>query len=332
MSTYENLHGRRVNVVSSNPSNPKEGEVWYNSTLGQLKGYLLGTGAWASGNNFPTPIQASAGFGTQTAAVSAGGTPSPTLNLKTYHYDGTNWTAANDMARASGSPYNDAYSTGSGTQTAGWVAGGGYPTPTALTENYDGTNWTASAAMPANRRGGNCSGPQTAGLYSGGLQPPAVSTTYEYDGEGWTTGGSLNTARTNAGGSHVNGSQTAGLIVAGNSPSQTNKTEEYNGTAWSEVTNYPLTVSYLGYAGSQTAALMFGGYTSPGPDLRTTVSYDGTNWTSQANMVNGRLLYHTNAGTSTAAVVFGGEDSSTGVINSTEEFTAPVETRTLTTG
>ena len=36
MSTYENLHGRRVNVVSSNPSNPKDGEVWYNSTLGLL--------------------------------------------------------------------------------------------------------------------------------------------------------------------------------------------------------------------------------------------------------------------------------------------------------
>ena len=71
MSTYENLHGRRVNVVSSNPSNPKEGEVWYNSTLGQLKGYLLGTGTWASGNNFPANIQASAGFGTQTAAVSS---------------------------------------------------------------------------------------------------------------------------------------------------------------------------------------------------------------------------------------------------------------------
>ena len=51
MSTYENLHGRRVNVVSSNPSNPKEGEVWYNSTLGLLKGYVLGPATVASANN-----------------------------------------------------------------------------------------------------------------------------------------------------------------------------------------------------------------------------------------------------------------------------------------
>ena len=51
MSTYENLHGRRVNVVSSNPSNPKEGEVWYNSTLGLLKGYVLSPATMSSGGN-----------------------------------------------------------------------------------------------------------------------------------------------------------------------------------------------------------------------------------------------------------------------------------------
>ena len=39
MSTYKELYGFRVEVVSSNPSNPLEGEVWYNSTLGQLKGF-----------------------------------------------------------------------------------------------------------------------------------------------------------------------------------------------------------------------------------------------------------------------------------------------------
>ena len=53
MSTYENLHGTRVNVVSTNPSNPKDGEVWYNSTLGQLKGYVLGTAAWSAGGAAP---------------------------------------------------------------------------------------------------------------------------------------------------------------------------------------------------------------------------------------------------------------------------------------
>ena len=62
MSTYENLYRRRVNVVSSNPSNPKEGEVWYNSTLGQLKGYVLGTGTWSSGGSYPAAYQGGIGF------------------------------------------------------------------------------------------------------------------------------------------------------------------------------------------------------------------------------------------------------------------------------
>ena len=77
MSTYDSLYGRRVNVVPSNPSNPKEGEVWYNSTLGQLKGYVLGTGAWASGGNLPQAIKAIRGCGLQTSALGfGGGTPS----------------------------------------------------------------------------------------------------------------------------------------------------------------------------------------------------------------------------------------------------------------
>ena len=289
--------------------------------------------AWASGGAYPAAFQGGIGFGLQTAAVGAGGTPSPTFNLKTFEYDGSSWTAGNDMARASGSPYTSAYSSGSGTLTAGWAAGGGYPSPNALTENYNGTNWTASAAMPANRRGGNCSGPQTAGLFFGGFAPPQVNTTYEYDGEGWTTGGAMGTARSNAGGSHVNASQTAGLAFAGNSPSQTSNVEEYNGTAWSEVNNYPISVSYVGYAGTQTDAIGFMGYTSPGPSFVTTFGYDGTSWSTRPNASTSRLNYHNNAGTAAAALVFGGEGSS-GNVSSTEEFTGVTETvtaKTLTT-
>ena len=74
MSTYENLHGTRVNVVSSNPSNPKEGEVWYNSTSGQLKGYVLGLGSFASGGTANTARDDLMGnVGTQTASLLGGG-------------------------------------------------------------------------------------------------------------------------------------------------------------------------------------------------------------------------------------------------------------------
>ncbi len=39
--------------------------------------------AWSTGGAYPAGYQGGAGFGTQTAAVGAGGTPSPVFNLKT---------------------------------------------------------------------------------------------------------------------------------------------------------------------------------------------------------------------------------------------------------
>ena len=92
MSTYENLHGTRVNVVSSNPSNPTEGEVWYNSTSGQLKGYVLGLGSFASGGTANTARDDLMGnVGTQTASLLGGGGPGTS---NTEEYDGTTWTTS----------------------------------------------------------------------------------------------------------------------------------------------------------------------------------------------------------------------------------------------
>ena len=322
MATYKEIKGTAVQSLTGDTSTI-EGQIWYSTPTGNLKLTAATTAdAWSTGGAYPAVFQGGAGFGTQTAAVGAGGTPSPVFNLKTFEYDGTSWTAGNNMSRTpTGSPYLSAYIAGSGTLTAGWAAGGGYPSQNNLTENYNGTSWTASATMPANRRGGNCTGPQAAGLYFGGNAPGAQAGTYEYDGEGWTAGGNLNTARTNAAGSGPTGSQTAALCFTGNSPSQTNKTEEYNGTSWTEVTVFPRSASYVGYAGSQTDAIGFSGYTSPGSSVTTTTAYDGTNWSSKPAMSTSRLMYHNNAGTASSALAFGGEGTS-GNINQTEEFSA----------
>ena len=99
MSTYENLYGRRVNVVSSNPSNPKEGEVWYNSTLGQLKGYVLGVGAWAAGTNLPSARGAGGGtrVGTKDAFAIFGAYISDPTGTETEEYNGTAWSGGGAM-------------------------------------------------------------------------------------------------------------------------------------------------------------------------------------------------------------------------------------------
>ena len=330
MSTYKDLVGKYVRSVSSDPT-AAYGEIWYNTTSNTFK-TAVSVFAWSSGGAYPVAIQSGAGFGTQTAAVGAGGTPPGNVGLKTFEYNGSSWTAVNNMSRTpTGSPYLSAYTSGSGTLTAGWAAGGGYPTAVNNVENYDGTTWTASAVLPATRGGGNSSGPQTAGLYFAGTtgSPPrgVLATTYEYDGEGWTAGGDLNTARTNAGSTGPTGSQTAALSFAGNTPGFTNKTEEYNGSSWTEVNAFPDSRSYVGYAGSQTDAIGFSGYN--GPALTTTKSYDGTNWSSAPSLSTGRLLYHTNAGTASAAVVFGGEGTT--VLTNTEEFSGTSTIQTVTT-
>src|SRR6056300_808128 len=69
----------------------------------------------------------------------------------------------------------------------------------------------------------------------------------------------------------------------------------------------------LGSAGTQTAALAFGGNTPPG--TAQTESYNGTNWT-ELNDLNTARAYLSGAGTTnTAALAFGGFPS-TGVTES----------------
>ena len=330
MAGYNTIRGLRVKYLSADPAGAEDGQVWYNSTTGNLRVEgIQGTAAWASGGNLPTPNQSAGGFGTQTAAVSAGGAPPTDYGLKTFEYDGSSWTAGNNMTRTptGGPPYISAGIKASGILTAGWAAGGGTPGTNAnnLTENYDGTNWTASATMPVNRVSGMASGPQTAGLYFTGYDGSDHATTSLYDGEAWTGGPSLNTARRDASGSGVYGSQTAALCFTGNTPPQTNKTEEYNGTAWTEVTVFPRSASYVGYAGSQTDLIAFSGYTAGGPAVTTTTGYDGTSWSSRPSMAAGRLFYGSNSGTGSNALAWGGE----GLTNATEEFTTPVETKNL---
>ena len=39
MATYISIKGATIQVIAGDPSNPVEGQVWYNSTAGTLKGY-----------------------------------------------------------------------------------------------------------------------------------------------------------------------------------------------------------------------------------------------------------------------------------------------------
>ena len=76
MSSYKEIVGQKITKVSSDPSNVETGQMWYNSTSGQLKGHVkVLSGSWASGgtlNTSPGRFQLG-GAGTQTAALAFGG-------------------------------------------------------------------------------------------------------------------------------------------------------------------------------------------------------------------------------------------------------------------
>ena len=70
----------------------------------------------------------------------------------------------------------------------------------------------------------------------------------------WATSAGLNTGRSTEGA----GTQTAGLVAGGTGI--TGKTEEYNGSGWAESGDLGTARYYTMSVGSQTAALVTGGY------------------------------------------------------------------------
>ena len=90
MAKYKDIHGFKIQNVSSDPPTSVAGDVWYNSTSGDLK-VNLGTpsGAWSTGGTLGTARNAASGSGTQTAALCFG---SLSNVADTELYNGTSWT------------------------------------------------------------------------------------------------------------------------------------------------------------------------------------------------------------------------------------------------
>jgi len=328
MTTYNQIAGRRVNFLSSDPTyvdTNSDGQVWYNSSTATLKSWLP-TGAWISGGSLNTARLGSGSAGTQTAASMFGGlvkVPAQSPTGATELYNGIVWTTS--PATMGTARYKIA---GVGTQTAALgFAGSAYPPvgPTVFnkseTESFNGTAWTAGGALPTAQNSIGGVGIQTAALAFGGsvYTPPGnttlKNTTYNYNGTSWTTSpATMNTARQSPGGA---GTQTAALAFGGYTTAYSAATESYNGSAWTTVNSLNTARSFVGSAGTQTAALTFGGSNAPGVSAATEL-WNGTTWTSNpTGLSTGRSLI-SGTGTQTTALGSGGE--TTTALASTEEW------------
>jgi len=320
MANYNTIRGLRVKYLSADPAGAEDGQVWYNSTTGNLRveGMVL-AGSWASGGAAPSGLASGSLAGVQTSAMmwggDTGGAP-PSWPLTSYSYNGTSWTGAGDIpspVRATTGQF------GAGAPTA--TGYGGFNTPGVVTIEYNGSAWGAGGDLNNSREyayntGG---GTQTAGIAIGGGPNQAVHE--HYDGSSWTTKTSFPSGANSV---YAIGSQTATLGVSG----ANGKTAAWNGSSWA-VSPASLTSNReYGAAGgaSNTDAYVFGG--GAAPVQTATESYNGTAWTTQPSMANSRSSAGGTGIQSNALLAGSFYPGNTAV----EEFTAPsVITKSITT-
>ena len=196
MADYKDIVGTKVTVVSSNPINPTDGQVWYNTTDNVLR-YRnpASTAAWASGGNLNSGRGAHGQFGTQTTSLAFGGLRSDAYQSTNESYNGTAWTEVGDLntGRAAGGS--------AGTPgTAGLFINGekpGSPTTSGEVESWNGSAWTEITDTNTASKFRPAAGNQTSALTMGGgsAVPEDIALCESWNGSAWTEVNDMNTAR-----------------------------------------------------------------------------------------------------------------------------------------
>ena len=114
MTTYKETNGTNIEILSTDPANPVQGQIWYNTTSSTLKGLgYIATAAWSTGGNMNTARRSVMGAGiTNTAALAISGTDDPPVIANVESYNGSSWTEITDVNTASSG------GAGTGTNTA----------------------------------------------------------------------------------------------------------------------------------------------------------------------------------------------------------------------
>ena len=181
MAAYKDLIGQKITKVTSNPGEPKTGQMWYNSTNGKLRGLGI-VEAFSSAPNLPAAAFRRTGFGTQTAGVIAGGSSTSTNRLTTTEeYNGSGYSAGGSLNEGR------RLSSGAGTQTAGlFYLGAGPSSDTDVStknESYDGSSFSEVGDLNTARQGAAGDGSQTAAFAAAGSIAPGPSAAAEtWDG------------------------------------------------------------------------------------------------------------------------------------------------------
>jgi hypothetical protein len=257
MADYKNIKGFNIQYLDSDPPNPIEGQMWFNSTSQTLKGVEAGgapAGTWASGGSLNTGTNSQVGAGTQTAALNISGSSTARTTV-VESYDGSSWSTVTSVNVAR----NEAG--GCGTQTAALFVGGTSNNTPAIegnTELYNGTSWTEVNNMTSARDNlVQAFGTQTASIVAGGAPGPVATFTESWNGTSWTEVSDLPAPRALAA---QTGTQTAGLLISGFTtlPAYARPTSvlSWNGSSWTEIADVNSGRDRSLASGIQTAALL----------------------------------------------------------------------------
>ena len=237
-----------------------------------------------------------------------GGLIYPPSSAKAEVWDGSSWTEVGDLNQAR---YSGSVSSQGSATLALYFAGNTPPNASqALTESWDGTSWTEVADLSTARRSGSSGGTATSAIIGGGStsgsSPGHVATTEE-----WAFSGIPPTAPA-AGYSDAIVGQ-----MYYNSTSGQFKAIKTGVGSWASGTSMPSASAGRGMAGPTTAAIAYGGTGPPGTASQTlTEYYDGSSWSEQADLNQGRFMGSpATLGSQTAALFAGGAYNGTNQAN-----------------
>ena len=315
MASYKEIHGTKIEAVAEDPSNPVEGQVWYNTTSNVVKGSIrTAAGSWATTSALNTARFYGSGAGTVNSAIMVSGeTPSgDTPNVETWN--GSSWT---EIANISDAKRGGA---SAGADNTAVIEFGGYtPSPAgnvATCEYWNGSSWTEVADLNTARRYLAGSGEYPSALAYGGYISSGVANTESWNGSAWTEVNDLNNARNNMGSC---GTDNTNALLSGSN------TESWNGSTWTEIADLNAARGAQG-AGNTSNAIFFGGP----PTSALTEEWDGSSWTEVGDLNTGREGL-AGDGIYTAALAMSGTPSSPqNALTASEQWTGAGSTLTRT--
>jgi hypothetical protein len=199
---------------------------------------------WTQETNFPYPNSGCFFHGTQSAGVAGGGHgntggpavpiptyPGLTLTAISYEWNGTAWGSSASLNEAR----SGMTSTHSPSASDAFVAGGWIGPSSAKVQIYNGTSWSdLGSNIPYSIQNHGSTGPSTDHIIYGGNAGGTTASSVSWNGSSWSAEPSLNSARTEHGGSSIGSGSGTAFALAGNPGSTNGPTSEvWNGSSWS---------------------------------------------------------------------------------------------------